>query len=137
MPKPFNPDKEVRDYCDHIMHAHIQVLRLNKREKTWYWDYPTVAAVCHDARCLAKRSSFSHYPSKDNWHPVLRAKLELIAPIGEKLVGNCAEQHAANDYMNQLHEHDLRKLYFSIARRPRTKEEVLYCDNCKTTFPNL
>ena len=63
MKLPFNPDKEVRDYCDHIMHAHIQVLRENKDERTWYWDYPAVAAVCHNDTCMAKRSSFSHYPS--------------------------------------------------------------------------
>lgn len=73
MKRPFNPDKEVCDYCDHIMHAHIQVLRENKDERTWYWDYPAVAAVCHNDTCMAKRSSFSHYPSGGKWHGVLRA----------------------------------------------------------------
>lgn len=137
MKRPFNPDKEVCDYCNHIMHAHIQVLRENKDERTWYWDYPAVAAVCHNDTCMAKRSSFSHYPSGGKWHGVLRAKLEEIAPIGQRLVGNCAEQHAANNYMNQLTEDDLGELYFSIARRPRTKEEIPYCNNCKRTFPNI
>lgn len=137
MPKQFDPDKEIRDYCDHIMHCHIQVLRQDKKEKTWYWDYPAVAAICHDADCWSKRSSFSHYPIKENWHPVLKAKLEQIDEIGKRLVGNCAEQHAANNYMNQLGENDLTQLHFSIARRPRTKEPVPYCNNCINTFPNL
>ena len=86
---------------------------------------------------MAKRSSFSHYPSGGKWHNVLKSKLEEIAPIGTRLVGNCAEQHAANNYMNQLHEDDLVELYFSIARRPRTKEEIDYCNNCRRTFPNI
>ena len=53
MKRPFDPDKEVCDYCDHIMHAHIQVLRENMDERTWYWDYPAVAAVCHNDACMA------------------------------------------------------------------------------------
>lgn len=137
MKRPFDPDKEICDYCDHIMNAHIQVLRQNKQERTWYWDYPAVAAVCHNNIYMEKRSSFSHFPSKGNWHPVLKIELEKIGEIGKSLVGNCAEQHAANNYMNQLHENDLNKLYFSIARRPRTKEEIAYCNNCRGTFPNL
>lgn len=136
MKRPFNPDKEILNYCEHIMNAHIQTLRKNK-QGAWYWDYPAVAAVCHNDTCMAKRSSFSHYPSGGKWHGVLRAKLEEIAPIGQRLVGNCAEQHAANNYMNQLTEDDLGELYFSIARRPRTKEEIPYCNNCKRTFPNI
>lgn len=135
--KPFDPDKEISDYCDHIMHSHTQVLRRNKKEKTWYWDFPATAAICHDGDRLVKRGSFSHYPDKKGWHPVLKSKLEEIAEIGDRLVGNCAEQHAGNIYMNQLNENNLAHLHFSIARRPRTKEEVPYCHNCKRTFPNL
>ena len=71
------------------------------------------------------------------WHAVLKTKLEETAPIGQRLIGNCAEQHAANNYMNQLNEDDLGELHFSIARRPRTKEEIPYCNNCKRTFPNI
>lgn len=137
MKRPFDPDKEVCDYCDHIMHAHIQVLRRNKKERTWFWDYPAVAAVCHNDRCTEKRSSFSHYPSGGRWHDLLSLQLERIAKIGTHLIGNCAEQHAANNYMNQLHVDNLNELHFSIARRPRTKEEIDYCNNCRMTFPNI
>ena len=134
---PFNPEIEVCDYCDHIMHMHIQVTRQNKQNRVWYWDYPAVAAVCHNNACTLKRSSYSHYPHKANWHHVLKKKLEVINEIGKSLVGNCAEQHAANNYMNQLHENDLAELFFSTARRPRTKEIISYCDNCRMTFPNI
>ena len=135
--KPFNPDKEIRDYCDYIMHSHTQVLRCNMKYNTWYWDYPATVAICHDDACMVKRSSFSYYPKLEGWHPVLKSKLEEIAEIGKSLVGNCAEQHAANIFMNQLNENDLAHLHFSVSRRPRTKEEVPYCNNCKQTFPNL
>ena len=137
MKRPFDPEEEVCDYCKHIMHKHIQVLKENKQEKIWYWDYPAVAVVCHNDTCMEKRSSYSHYPKNDNWHPILRAKLEEINKIGKSLVGNCAEQHAANIYMNQLHEDDLNELFFSTARRPRTKEEIPFCNNCCRTFPNI
>lgn len=137
MPKIFDPEKEVCDYCNHVMHSHIQVLRENKKERTWYWDYPAVVSVCHNATHTAKRSSFSHYPALKGWHRVLESKLTQIAPIGTRLVGNCAEQHAANNYMNQLIEDNLSNLYFSSSRRPRTKELVPYCNNCKQTFPNI
>ena len=137
MKRPFDPEKEVCDYCTHIMNKHIQVLKENKQEKTWYWDYPTVASVCHNDNCMEKRGSFSHFPKNENWHPILRNKLEEINKIGKSLVGNCAEQHAANNYMNQLHENDLNQLFFSTARRPRTKEIIPPCNNCCRTFPNI
>ena len=53
------------------------------------------------------------------------------------IIGNCAEQHAANIYMKDFKENNLGNLYFSKAMRPRTKQIFEYCDNCKDTFPNL
>ena len=137
MKRAFNPEKGVCDYCNHIMNKHIQVLKQNKQEGTWYWDYPIAVAVCHNDSCMVKRGSFSHYPSNNDWHPVLKIQLEKINKIGKALVGNCAEQHAANIYMNQFHEDDLGKLFFSTTRRSRTKEVMPYCNNCCKTFPNI
>ena len=137
MPKPpFNPDQEVRNYCDHIMHANIQVRKQNK-QKAWYWDYPAVAVVCHDQHCMLKRSSYSHYPANTSWHPVLEQSLKRLGAIGSHSIGTCAEQHAANIYMKNIPESNLNNLYFSKALRPRTKEQIAYCDNCQQTFPNL
>ena len=80
------------------------------KENTWYWDYPATAAICHDDACLVKRSSLSHYPEHKRWHSVLKSKLEEIADIGKSLVGNCAEQHAANIiYESALRKYPHRK----------------------------
>lgn len=145
MKRPFDPDEEILHYCEHIMNAHIQTRRLNKRNGTWYWDYPAMAAICHDNGCYQKRGSYSHFPQKDEYHPVLARQLSILGVIGEHsrlpgkryVIGNCAEQHAANIYMKQCGEDDLNNLYFSKAMRPRTKQVYEYCDNCKDTFPNL
>lgn len=147
MKQQFDPDEEILHYCEHICNTHIQVLRknINHGKCTWYWDYPAMAAVCHDKGCHAKRVSYSHYPQKDEFHPVLERKLLELGNIGEcchlpgkrYIIGNCAEQHAANKYMKQCGEDNLRHLYFSKAMRPRTKQVFEYCDNCKNTFPNL
>ena len=145
MKTPFDPDEEIMHYCEHICHAHIQVLRQDKKYKTWYWDYPAMAAICHDVGCNVKRASFSHHPESNEFHHVLEYKFRLLGTIGKGcskpgkryVIGNCAEQHAANIFMKQCHEDNLRNLYFSKAMRPRTKQVIKYCENCKDTFPNL
>ena len=145
MRHPFDPEEEVLHYCEHICNKHIQTVRIDKNRKTWYWDYPAMAAVCHNDGCTDKRSSFSHYPQKNEYNDVLGRRLERLGEIGKKsyipgrkyIIGNCAEQHAANIYMKQLEEDDLNRLYFSKPMRPRTKQTFDYCDNCKDTFPNL
>jgi len=145
MKRPFNPDEEVLHYCEHICNAHIQTVHNDRRNKTWYWDYPAMAAICHDNGCYNKRSSYSHYPKNGEYHHVLEKKLQQLGNIGERskmpgnrfIIGNCAEQHAANIYMKQCNENNLSNLYFSKAMRPRTKQIFEYCDNCKDTFPNL
>lgn len=142
---PFDPEEEILHYCEYIMNHHEQTQRMNKRTGTWYWDYPAMAAICHDAGCYDKRSSYSHYPKKGEFHPVLKRKLLTLGEIGSYcrkpgrryIIGNCAEQHAANIFMKQCKEDDLGNLYFSVAMRPRTKQVFDYCDNCKDTFPNI
>lgn len=145
MKQPFNPDVEILHYCEHICNAHIQTVRMNHKTGTWYWDYPAMAAICHDKRCLEKRASFSHRPDRSEFHPVLEQKMGTLGIIGKRPhmdgnrypIGNCAEQHSANIFMKQLGVNDLNDLYFSKAMRPRTKEVFDYCDNCKDIFPRL
>lgn len=144
MRKPFDPEKEILNYCEHICNAHLQTVR-NRKNGTWYWDYPAMAVICHDYGCNVKRASYSHSPKKCEFHPVLRNQLQSLGPIGghccrlgrRYIIGNCAEQHAANIFMNQLNEVNLSNLYFSKAMRPRTKQIFDYCNNCEDTFPNL
>jgi len=76
MRRPFNPNEEILHYCEHIMNNHIQTVRNNKRNGgTWYWDYPAMAVICHDAGCYVKRSSYSHFPKISEFRPVLRNQL--------------------------------------------------------------
>lgn len=145
MRHPFNPSVEIVHYCEHICNAHIQTLRYDYKKRVRFWDYPAMAAICHDIACMKKRASYSHRPQKDEFHPALQKALLCLGEIGEKCkrpgnrypIGNCAEQHAANIYMKQCEEKDLSKLFFSVAMRPRTKQIFEYCDNCKDVFPNL
>lgn len=145
MKRPFNPDKEILNYCKHICNAHVQVLRQNHDTKIWYWGYPAVAAICHDEGCILKRSSYSHHPVESEYNNVLKKKLSKLGKIGKRckkpgkrnVIGNCAEQHAANLYMKQYGEKNLNNLFFTKALRPRTKQKIPYCDNCKDTFPNI
>jgi len=145
MRRPFDPEKEILDYCKHICNASVQTRRNNKNEKTWYWDYPAMASICHDSGCMEKRCGFSHYPNQTNFAQTLKHKLEELGIIGKKstkvgtryTIGNCAEQHAGNHYMKAFDENDMAQLHFSSAMRPRTKQIYPPCDNCKDTFPNL
>ena len=145
MKRPFDPDKEILNCCEYICNKHIQTIRYNKIYKTWYWDYPAMAAICHDDRCYNKRYSYSHYPQKGEYNQVLEQKLKQLGNVGERcknpgcryIIGNCAEQHAANNYMKYYNENILGNLYFTKAMRPRTKQIFDYCDNCKDTFPNI
>lgn len=146
MRNPFNPEKEILNYCEHICNTHKQVRRSNRKSGTWYWDYPAMAAICHDDSCFQKRASYSHYPRESEFHPILKRQLVILGAVGKRcitrpgkryIIGNCAEQHAANIYMKQLNENNLSNLYFSKAMRPRTKQFFDYCDNCKDIFPNL
>lgn len=148
----FDPEKEIRDYCSFICNSHIQVLRTNRNTYTPYWDYPAIACICHNKECNQKRASFSHCPTPGEWHTVLENTMELIlGPIGSHpktsgkpmpvepkyIIGQCAEQHAANIYMKELNEVCLDNLHFSSAMRPRTKQVFPYCNNCKALFKTL
>lgn len=143
---PFNPLIEIKKYCKHIIHSHTQAVRNNHSTGTRYWDYPAMACICHNRECTKKRPSFSHPPVQEGWHPILQQTLQLLGPIGSHprssgehkyIIGQCAEQHAANKYMKHYNENDLNKLDFSPAMRPRTMQIYSHCKNCKSTFPNL
>ena len=136
---------EIRDYCKHLVKTHEEVLRYNKVLKVWYWDLPAMACICHDGIYGNKRRNFSHHPSGTKWVGVLAIRLRsVLGKIGERskfgkryIIGNCAEQHAANSYISRYGENDLSKLYFSEAVRPKTMQVFEPCDNCKAVFPNL
>lgn len=137
-------DSHILNYCKHICKVQVEVLRFNRKKKVWYWDLPAMATICHNHNKSKFAKGYSHKPQGTKWHNILRLKLERLGEIGEKpragngyIIGNCAEQHAGNNYMNKYRESHLNNLYFTEAVRPRTKEVFPSCNNCKSTFPNL
>lgn len=135
---------KIREYCQHIVKAQIEVLRYNKQEKVRFWDLPAMASVCHDGHYVKCKKGYAHSPKGTKWHNILRNALLRLGDIGERskigkkyVIGNCAEQHAGNNYMNSYNVNNLNNLYFSEAVRPRTMEVFPPCDNCKSIFPNL
>ena len=135
---------KIRKYCQHIVKAQIEVLRYNMQKKVWYWDLPAMASVCHDGKYGRCKNGYAHPPKGTKWNDILRRKMLRLGNIGEhstrgerNIIGNCAEQHAGNNYMNSYKEKNMENLYFSEAVRPRTMEVYPPCDNCKYIFPNL
>lgn len=136
-------DSKIRKYCRHILKSQKEILRKDKQKKVWYWDCPAMVSICHDGVYRKRKQSYSHPPQGTKWNETLKRKMERLGNIGEKshleyyIIGNCAEQHAGNNYMNSYKERDLRKLYFSDTVRPRTMQVFSPCKNCKYIFPNL
>lgn len=89
------------------------------------------------------RAGYSHPSQGTFWHPFLYWRLSKLGEIGKRTqycrnpIGNCAEQHAGNNFMNALHYKNINGLYFSESVRPRTMEIIPPCDNYKSIFPNL
>lgn len=134
---------EIRKYCNHISKAHTEVLRLDKRTGTRFWDLPAVASVCMDNSGKKRKRGYSHYYGNTTWNFVLQQVMTRISPMGHgnrncsNPIGNCAEQHSANRYMNHYNENKINKLYFTESVRPRTMQIIPACKNCTTIFPNL
>ena len=83
-------------------------------------------------------------PKGTKWHNFLKRELLRLGNIGKGshigqgyIIGNCAEQHAGNNYMNKYHENNVSNLHFTEAVRPRTMQVFPSCANCKAVFPNL
>ncbi len=127
-------DKRIRDYCKHICKAHIEVLRTDHRAHVKYWDLPAMATICHDKNYIQFEKGYSHTPKWTKWHTILKRELKRVGYIGGYsyngggyIIGNCAEQHSGNNYMNRYRESRLEELYFTEAVRPRTMEVFPYC----------
>ena len=138
-------DSKITAYCKHLRRAHVEVLCYDRKKKVWYWDLPAMAVICFDKNHKNPQKGFAHKPSQNGWHSFLKKKLEKnLGNIGDHpkigkhyIIGNCAEQHAGNIFMNKYSVKNTNELYFSKAVRPRTMEVHPYCDNCKKIFENL
>ena len=137
-------DKRIHDYCKHIRKAQIKVLRTGHKKHSKFWDLPAMATICHDIQRKHFAKGYAHHPKGTKWHSSLKRELLKLGDIGKRsrlgrgyIIGNCAEQHAGNNYMNRFHENNIHHLYFTETVRPRTMEVFPSCDNCKAVFPNL
>lgn len=137
-------DSRIRKYCKDICKKQIEVLRFDKKTKSKFWDLPAMATICHDKTRNKFAKGYAHRPNGTNWHSFLKREMQKLGDISKRskigkryVIGNCAEQHAGNNYMNKFHENNIGNLYFMEAVRPRTMQVFPYCDNCKAIFPNL
>lgn len=135
----------IRKYCRSIRKRHIEVLRVDKRTGVKFWDLPACASICHNGDYSRTSKGYSHKSNGMKWNDVLRRKMvKELGDIGTRsnlgkrfYIGNCAEQHSGNNYMNRHNERNMPSLHFSETVRPRTMEIIPPCDNCKKLFDTL
>lgn len=103
-------------------------------------DYAAIVVACGYERSGAVFSGKSESPVSHKYEDKLRARLETLAPIGEKrqgcknVVGACAEPHAADKVLKEFPGCKMTELQFSRPFRPRTASRKNYCRNCRDTF---
>lgn len=137
--------KLIREYCKQIREKQLEVLWDDKRIRVKFWDLPACASICHNGDYSRTSKGYSHKPNGTKWNDVLRRKMVIeLGDIGTRsnlgkrfYIGNCAEQHSGNNYMNKYKESTMSSLHFSETVRPRTMEIIPPCDNCKKLFDTL
>lgn len=74
-------------------------------------------------------------------HPILKTKLLELGSLGDKSdicdypIGNCAENDAANQVLNDhIEVSNLQQLRFTQALCPRTFQQKDTCNNCNFVF---
>lgn len=108
------------------------------------WDYPAVVVSCKmnngDNRIYNGKSS---KPTSGMYEPLLEIALTQLGGVGQQsrngcpyTIGNCAEPHAANKLLKDNCV-GLEQILFSTALRPRTRQVIPYCANCRAVFSSL
>ena len=145
-------DAECENYCGELRNKVVLQRKYNKQGSA-YWDYPTVASVCQSNSYGCKKKNFSRPMRKCN--QLLLKEICKYGKLGEGAsknkphydnahpnypLGNCAEQHAASDVLNELDKKhcqtSLGDLFFSQARYVRDNRATPACLNCQTILPN-
>lgn len=119
---------------------------IRSRRSPKIWDYPAAVVSCKknngDNRIYSGRSS---KPTSGMYEPLLEIALTQLGGVGQQsrngcpyTIGNCAEPHAANKLLkNTAAAVGLEQILFSTALRPRTRQVIPYCANCRAVFPSL
>lgn len=108
------------------------------------WDYPAVVVSCKmnngDNRIYNGKSS---KPTSGMYEPLLEIALTQLGGVGQQsrngcpyTIGNCAEPHTANKLLKDNCV-GLEQILFSTALRPRTRQVIPYCANCRAVFSSL
>ena len=114
------------------------------RQKTKQRDLPSVVVSCKmnggNNRIYNGESS---KPILGMYEPQLEIALTRLGGVGQHsrngcpyTIGNCAEPHAANKLLKDNCV-GLDQILFSTALRPRTRQVIPYCANCRAVFPSL
>lgn len=117
---------------------------IRHRRSPRIWDYPAVVVSCKknngDNRIYNGKSS---KPTSGMYEMPLEIALTRLGGVGHHArngcpytIGNCAEPHAANKLLRDTHA-ELDQILFSTALRPRTRQVIPYCANCREVFPSL
>ena len=119
---------------------------IRSRRSPKIWDYPAAVVSCKknngDNRIYSGRSS---KPTSGMYEPLLEIALTRLGGVVQEsrngcpyTIGNCAEPHAANKLLkNTAAAVGLEQILFSTALRPRTRQVIPYCANCRAVFPSL
>lgn len=117
---------------------------IRHRRSLRIWDYPAVVVSCKknngDNRIYNGKSS---KPTSGMYEMPLEIALTRLGGVGHHsrngcpyTIGNCAEPHAANRLLKDNCV-GLDQILFSTALRPRTRQVIPYCANCRAVFPTL
>lgn len=117
---------------------------IKRRRSPKIWDYPAVVVSCKmnggNNRIYNGNSS---KPTSGMYEPLLEIALTQLGGVGQHsrngcpyTIGNCAEPHAANKLLKDNCV-GLDRILFSTALRPRTRQVIPYCANCRAVFPSL
>ena len=126
--------------CDDVCN---DVRTKSKGRRIKKWDYPGAVVSCavgiNPQKCSTDTSGVA-YADSYIMVPELEIALKKIGDIGKRsplcnnYIGACAEPRAARKCIRNNQGTTIADLWFSAAYRPRTKEILPYCPNCKTVF---
>lgn len=146
-------DTQVDKYADYV-YATFEYDRINGRMKSFgdYY-YPAMVSICTDINNQFQAEGYSDSPIADEYGKTLLLKameddfnqgnsirdantFKKVSLCGHPL-GQCAEQHAANDLLQINGAENITiksEIFFSKAVRPVNRKVFGSCDNCKKLF---
>lgn len=153
--KPFL-DKRVEQFAD-LVYATFDDDRINGRMKSFgEYYFPAMVSVCTDVNSCFHSEGFADSPDVNEYKRTsMLSTMEADFYHGQRIkdvdafkkvslcihpLGQCAEQHAANDLLQKkrIAYLDIKKdIFFSKAVRPVNMIEFPPCDNCKKLFDLL